>query len=45
MTRFLASELAKDHWYSIAAARRDLNYRPDTILSQQMDDMIRGLRG
>jgi 2-alkyl-3-oxoalkanoate reductase len=29
MTRFVATELAKDHWFSIAAARRDLGYRPE----------------
>jgi nucleoside-diphosphate-sugar epimerase len=29
MSRFVASELAKDHWFSIAAARRDLGYSPD----------------
>ena len=26
MTRFVAAELAKDHWFDIAAARRDLGY-------------------
>ncbi|MDP0500890.1 MAG: NAD-dependent epimerase/dehydratase family protein [Verrucomicrobiota bacterium JB022] len=29
MTRFVALELAKDHWYDISAARRDLDYRPE----------------
>ncbi len=28
MTRFVATELAKDHWFSIEAARRDLGYQP-----------------
>jgi nucleoside-diphosphate-sugar epimerase len=28
MTRFVAAELAKDHWFDIAAARRDLGYAP-----------------
>lgn len=28
MTRFVAVELAKDHWYTIAAAKRDLGYEP-----------------
>lgn len=28
MTRFVAAELAKDHWFKIAAARRDLGYAP-----------------
>jgi nucleoside-diphosphate-sugar epimerase len=28
MTRFVAAELAKDHWFDISAARRDLGYEP-----------------
>ncbi len=28
MTRFVADALAKSHWFSIAAARRDLGYEP-----------------
>ena len=28
MTRFVASELAKDHWFDISAAKRDLAYQP-----------------
>lgn len=28
MTRFVATELAKNHWFSIAAAKRDLGYAP-----------------
>jgi len=28
MTRFLAGQLAHSHWFSIAAARRDLGYEP-----------------
>ena len=28
MTRFIAAELAKDHWFDISAARRDLAYTP-----------------
>lgn len=28
MTRFLAEQLARSHWFSLAAARRDLGYRP-----------------
>ncbi len=28
MTRFVASELAKSHWFKIDAARRDLGYAP-----------------
>lgn len=29
MTRFVAVELAKSHWFSIEAARRELGYRPE----------------
>ncbi len=28
MTRFVATELAKNHWFDISAARRDLGYKP-----------------
>jgi nucleoside-diphosphate-sugar epimerase len=28
MTRFVAEELARDHWFDISAARRDLGYAP-----------------
>ena len=28
MTRFVATELAKSHWFDISAAKRDLNYAP-----------------
>jgi nucleoside-diphosphate-sugar epimerase len=28
MTRFVAAELAKDHWFDITAAQRDLGYAP-----------------
>lgn len=36
MTRFVASELAKDHWFDISAARRDLNYRPRISMEEGM---------
>lgn len=44
MTRFVATELAKDHWYSIAAARRDLGYAPTANVSDQMDKLIATLK-
>lgn len=31
MTRFVALELGKDHWFSIEAARRLLGYRPEAF--------------
>jgi nucleoside-diphosphate-sugar epimerase len=44
MTRFVATELAKDHWYSIASARRDLHYAPIPDLFSAMDELILDLR-
>jgi len=44
MTRFLASELAKDHWYSIAAARRDLNFQPAANLANEMAELLISLK-
>jgi nucleoside-diphosphate-sugar epimerase len=44
MTRFVATELAKDHWYSIAAARRDLGYAPKADVSAEMDELVLSLR-
>ncbi len=29
MTRFVATELAKSHWFDISASRRDLGYHPE----------------
>ncbi len=43
MTRFVATELSKDHWYSIAAARRDLGYAPATDLTKEMDALVASL--
>ena len=34
MTRFLAHQLATDHWFDIGAARRDLGYSPSTGLDE-----------
>jgi nucleoside-diphosphate-sugar epimerase len=36
MTRFLAAQLAKSHWYDISAARRDFSYRPLVPISEGM---------
>lgn len=36
MTRFVASELAKDHWFDITAAKRDLGYRPRVSMAEGM---------
>lgn len=34
MTRFVAAELAKDHWFDITAARRDLGYTPRVSMAE-----------
>lgn len=39
MTRFVASELAKDHWFDISAAKRDLGYRPRVSMSEGMREL------
>jgi 2-alkyl-3-oxoalkanoate reductase len=36
MTRFLALQLATDHWYSVAKAERDFGYRPVVSLEEAM---------
>lgn len=37
MTRFVAAELAKDHWFDITAARRDLGYVPRVSMAAGTD--------
>lgn len=44
MTRFVAKEMATDHWFRIDAARRDLGYRPRVSLAEGTADLIRSLR-
>ena len=34
LTRFLAEEMATDHWFDISAARRDLGYEPSCTVWQ-----------
>ena len=36
MTRFLAAQLAKSHWYDISAARRDFGYEPKISTAEGM---------
>lgn len=40
MTRFVASELAKDHWFDITAAKRDLDYKPTISMSAGMKNLL-----
>lgn len=40
MTRFVAAELAKDHWFSLAAARRDLGYAPRVSMAEGTAQLV-----
>ncbi len=40
MTRFVASELAKDHWFDISAAKRDLNFQPNVSMEEGMKRLL-----
>ncbi|MFT3830134.1 MAG: NAD-dependent epimerase/dehydratase family protein [Opitutaceae bacterium] len=44
MTAFAAHELATDHWFSIAAARRDLGYEPRVTMTAGLDEYLPLLR-
>lgn len=44
MTRFIAAELAKDHWFDIAAARRDLGYAPRITMEEGTRELVAALR-
>lgn len=44
MTRFLAVELAKDHYFNIAAARRDLGYEPKKGTEEGVAELVAELK-
>jgi len=44
MTRFLARQLATDHWFDISAARRDLGYEPQVGVDEGMRRLSESLR-
>lgn len=44
MTRFIAAELAKDHWFSLAAAKRDLSYTPRISMAKGTAELVASLR-
>jgi nucleoside-diphosphate-sugar epimerase len=44
MTRFIAKELATDHWFNPAAARRDLGYEPRITMAAGTAELIAHLR-
>lgn len=45
MTRFVASELAKNHWFKIDAIRRDLGYSPLVDPAQALSEFIALYKG
>ena len=44
MTRFVAKELATDHWFDISAARRDLGYSPRVPMAAGAAELIEHYR-
>jgi nucleoside-diphosphate-sugar epimerase len=44
LTRFVAAELAKDHWFDLSAARRDLNYAPRISMAAGTAQLVESLR-
>jgi nucleoside-diphosphate-sugar epimerase len=40
MTRFIAAELAKDHWFDLSAARRDLGYAPRISMATGTAELV-----
>jgi nucleoside-diphosphate-sugar epimerase len=44
MTRFVASELAKDHWFDLSAARRDLAYEPRIRMAEGTAALVAALK-
>jgi len=40
MTRFIAKELATDHWFDISAAKRDLNYAPRMSMANGTAELV-----
>lgn len=44
MTRFVANQLAKSHYFDISAAKRDLGYQPRVSLAQGMERLVEWLR-
>lgn len=44
MTRFVAAELAHDHWFDISAARHDLGYAPRVTMAEGLAEWVPLLR-
>ena len=45
VTRFVAAELAKDHWFDLTAARRDLGYEPRVSMAEGTAELVDSLKG
>ncbi|MEO6994110.1 MAG: hypothetical protein ABI273_10795, partial [Lacunisphaera sp.] len=45
MTRFVAKEMATDHWFDISVARRDLGYHPRVSMAAGTTELIAHIRG
>jgi nucleoside-diphosphate-sugar epimerase len=43
LTRFIVSQLASAHWFSIEAARRDLGYEPEIRTKEGLEQLARWL--
>ena len=44
MTRFVAKEMATDHWFDISASRRDLGYQPRVTMAAGTAELIEQLK-
>ena len=45
MTRFLAAQLAKPHYFSVAAAARDLGYEPSVSTNEGLERLVAWIEG
>ena len=45
MTRFVAAELAKEHWFDVSAARNVLGYMPRVSMAAGTAELVAHLRG
>jgi len=44
MTRFIATELSKDHYFDISAAKYDLGYQPIVSTEAGLDELVKNLK-